>query len=287
MNIQSLLIACAALTGAPHAAAQAANPSTTQPAAGQYLVTPSGKLIGLELATRSDKDVGEIGDLLIDPRSGEIRYAVVGVGGFLGIGEDDRVVPWSRIQILRDPQDPQEIRASTELTEQQVEAAPECKSDQVPGADLEARIEQAFGHDDAWAKAGEAPKAYVRLSQLDGAKVLGASGGEIGEIDEIVLAPLSGCIAFVVLDGNDEVGDKDVAIPFARLSVARAGAGGLSITTKVENARLREAPAYDEEQWQRVSSTAWMTDLSKHYECEPFWKTTRFASAPRAKPEQQ
>ena len=39
--------------------------------------------------------LGAIDDLMIDKRSGEVRYAVLEFGGFLGMGTDRYPLPWS------------------------------------------------------------------------------------------------------------------------------------------------------------------------------------------------
>ena len=41
------------------------------------------------------KFLGEIEEILIDTRTGCIRYVVLGIGGFLGIGRERFAVPWS------------------------------------------------------------------------------------------------------------------------------------------------------------------------------------------------
>ena len=45
---------------------------------------------------RSDGDrIGTIERVMIDKRSGKVAYAVMTFGGFLGIGEEYRALPWS------------------------------------------------------------------------------------------------------------------------------------------------------------------------------------------------
>lgn len=45
---------------------------------------------------RSDGDkIGTIERVMIDKRSGKVAYAVMTFGGFLGIGDDYRALPWT------------------------------------------------------------------------------------------------------------------------------------------------------------------------------------------------
>jgi sporulation protein YlmC with PRC-barrel domain len=46
----------------------------------------------------SDNTIGDIKDVLVD-RAGKITALVVGVGGFLGIGEKDVAVPFNAVQV--------------------------------------------------------------------------------------------------------------------------------------------------------------------------------------------
>ena len=46
--------------------------------------------------------LGEIEEIMLDVRSGRIAYAVMSVGGFLGIGEKYFAVPWSALTMDTD-----------------------------------------------------------------------------------------------------------------------------------------------------------------------------------------
>lgn len=42
--------------------------------------------------------LGSIDDLMIDKRSGQVRYAVLEFGGFLGMGSDRYPLPWNMLK---------------------------------------------------------------------------------------------------------------------------------------------------------------------------------------------
>ncbi|MEO7242170.1 MAG: PRC-barrel domain-containing protein, partial [Variovorax sp.] len=42
--------------------------------------------------------LGSIDDLMIDKRSGQVRYAVMEFGGFLGMGTDRYPLPWNMLK---------------------------------------------------------------------------------------------------------------------------------------------------------------------------------------------
>jgi len=57
-------------------------------------------LMGLDIYGEKDEKLGDIEDLVIDPKSGTIRYAVLSFGGFLGMGDKFFAVPWTDIQFV-------------------------------------------------------------------------------------------------------------------------------------------------------------------------------------------
>lgn len=278
MNFRAPLLTLAvAALGAP-LFAQTAAPAA-QNAGHAHVLSPSAKLLGLPLRNDSDRNLGEIGDVLVDPRSGEIRYAVLEVGGFLGMGEDQRVIPWAFVQVVPDEKDAEKCHARTNLTESQIKAAPKCKTGQRFDAELDRRIEATFGKDDAWAWTGKDPATFAWLSQIDGVEIKDASGKSLGKLQDVILAPQNGCIAYAIVDTTNEAGDKDVAVPWSELKLNYDRNDQLAATTSLERAKLAAAPEFDDKDWKRMSSTAWMNELSTYYACDPFWKNARFASA--------
>lgn len=98
VKIHEVLLVVAGVALVTSALGQGASSGANQgQEAHPYVLCPSGKVIGLDLHNETEKNLGDIGDLLIDPHSGEIRYAALEVRGILGIGEEFRVVPWSFI----------------------------------------------------------------------------------------------------------------------------------------------------------------------------------------------
>jgi len=251
-----------------------------------FALYPAEKVIGLDVRNDSEKNLGDIGDLLIETHSGEIRYAALDVGGFLGVGEDHRVVPWSLIRIVPDEKNADKCHARTSLTEDQVKAAPKCKAHERIDVDLEKRMEASFGKHESWAydeKGGKGDAVLAWCSRMDGALVRDPAGRDVGTVKHVVLAPANDCAAYAVIDTKKEAGNKLVALPWSRLAFAYDGENKLTATTPVEIARFAAAPEYDKKDWKRMSSTAWMNEITTYYACDPFWKTPRFATA-RPKP---
>ena len=45
-----------------------------------------------------DQGLGDVVDLLVNVDAGQLLYAMVGSGGFLGIGQTTKAVPWEAMQ---------------------------------------------------------------------------------------------------------------------------------------------------------------------------------------------
>jgi sporulation protein YlmC with PRC-barrel domain len=54
----------------------------------------SDKVEGTAVYDRSGENLGSIHNVMIDKVSGQVRYAVMSFGGFLGIGSDYHPLPW-------------------------------------------------------------------------------------------------------------------------------------------------------------------------------------------------
>ena len=61
-------------------------------------VLKASHLIGMKVQGTDGKKLGDIKDLVVDPADGDIDYAVLDFGGFLGIGDKYFAVPWEAIQ---------------------------------------------------------------------------------------------------------------------------------------------------------------------------------------------
>jgi sporulation protein YlmC with PRC-barrel domain len=62
----------------------------------------ASKVVGLSVYNDNNQSIGSINDLLTD-KSGNIKAAVIGVGGFLGVGEHLVIIPFDKIKFVNEP----------------------------------------------------------------------------------------------------------------------------------------------------------------------------------------
>jgi sporulation protein YlmC with PRC-barrel domain len=62
----------------------------------------ASKMVGLSVYNDKNESVGSINDLLTD-KSGNIKAVIIGVGGFLGVGEHLVAVPLDKVKFVSEP----------------------------------------------------------------------------------------------------------------------------------------------------------------------------------------
>lgn len=84
----------------------------------------ASKLMGANVTNNAGEKIGRINDVLID-KDGKVAAVVIGVGGFLSMGERDAAVAYSSLKLTRDSSNNPLV--SVNLTKDQLKAAPEWK----------------------------------------------------------------------------------------------------------------------------------------------------------------
>ena len=101
----SAMLASVALAQSPSATTDRA--TTAAPAAASDTSSFKGnwrtsKLVGLNVYNDSNESLGSISDLLTD-KNGDIKAVVIGVGGFLGVGEHLVAVAFDKVKFVEEP----------------------------------------------------------------------------------------------------------------------------------------------------------------------------------------
>jgi sporulation protein YlmC with PRC-barrel domain len=68
----------------------------------QGILLSTETLLGSDVKNPQAQDVGTLKQLMVDPHTGRVMYAVVAMGGFLGMGEKTVIVPWNALEVGRD-----------------------------------------------------------------------------------------------------------------------------------------------------------------------------------------
>jgi sporulation protein YlmC with PRC-barrel domain len=252
--------AVATLLGAPVLTAAAWADSA--PTAQAQLQVDAENLLGLDVVNAEGETIGEIDNVVIDA-DGQVRHVIVGVGGFLGLGEKNVALPWDQIVLSADGES-----VTVPYTKDQLAGLPshvypeEVGSGTVYGYDDDVRVNSYLSVErEAAAEAAEetgetvaeaaaeaagttAPSATaqtgatvttdaarIEASALLGADVRTTAGESVGDVDEIWL-DANGQVAGLVVDvgGYLGIGSDPVLLAWSDLQISRDGDDVIAVT---------------------------------------------------------
>ncbi len=274
-------------------AASTTQPATTTAAAtsaeGGYLASVGSEeflasnLVGDSVYSGANTSSDRIGDInnLIVSSNGRVEGIVIGVGGFLGIGEKDVGVPFDNVSMTRGENG--QPHAMLAASRDQLKNAPsfeDDKADQMAAntnttatgttgmaagtaagtagmAAGTASTGMATDTTDATSTASTGgtramntgtPVTGAELSadNLMGTSVYGPNNQTIGSIGDIALTP-QGQVDAVIVDvgGFLGIGAKPVAVAMDNLNFMRDSGGKITLTTQFTQDQLRNAPEYN------------------------------------------
>jgi sporulation protein YlmC with PRC-barrel domain len=173
-------------------------------------------ILGAPIEDQQGENIGTVDELLVDRESGQIIYAVVGYGGFLGIGQRDIMVPWTALnpvpEVAEDA-DRDRLYFVSNIDEETLANAPEIDLDEV----LEARTpdwdaeQRAYWdqHTETLPLTGEpemmAAPVRIRGGAVTGVDfdVLNPQGEDIGDVEEMIVDQNMQHIQYAVVDFDD------------------------------------------------------------------------------------
>lgn len=90
----------------------------------------SNKVEGTAVYNRAGDRLGTVYNFMVDKRSGQVEYAVMSFGGFLGIGEEYSPLPWDQLTY-----DTDQGGYVVDLTKEVLQGGPRYKTGQEPTFD--------------------------------------------------------------------------------------------------------------------------------------------------------
>lgn len=112
-------------TKATPATTTATMPTTVAAAPLFHVATPgerqASRLVGATVYSSAGEKVGDVNDLLVDA-AGKVSGVVVGVGGFLGVGEKSVALSWNAVTVGAEPNG--KPRLSAAVTKDMLQKAP-------------------------------------------------------------------------------------------------------------------------------------------------------------------
>ena len=87
----------------------------------------SDKVEGTAVYDRNGTKLGSVYNFMVEKRSGQVAYAVLSFGGFLGMGSSYHPLPWNQLTY-----EPAQGGYVVDLTKEQLEGAPTYSASEAP-----------------------------------------------------------------------------------------------------------------------------------------------------------
>ncbi|GLQ15938.1 PRC-barrel domain-containing protein [Maritalea porphyrae] len=238
-------------------AAMASSTETKLTMSGQAVL--ASNLLGKKVYTSADADaksVGDINDVVMD-QNGNAEWVIVGVGGFLGMGEKEVALSIEQVDwVERDG----ERVVITNMTKAQLEAAAEFNRDALNDDDKYQPFQFSWTEEGKkrldvlkswdWEHSNMMQVAYEDLSAdaLIGTRVKDPNNDDIGEIGDVLLTEKGEVTAYIVdVGGFLGLGEKPVALSNSRIHIYQDADANLMVRSDFTKAELENSTTYDAE----------------------------------------
>ena len=214
--------------------------------------------------------IGEVNDLIVGT-DGDVDAAVIGVGGFLGVGEKNVAVSFDNLKLVTDNDGDRYVVLDT--TKEELESAPEFEVQAAvtptepapdstatgpvtpPRGDMTAEAPQTLNPTAPTEPPAASLPSRDTLKSVDvgtissdnviGANIYSSDDEDVGEISEVIMTD-DGKFEAVVVDvgGFLGIGAKSVAIAFADLDFKADESGAIYVYTNFTEDQLQAAAEY-------------------------------------------
>ena len=250
-----------------------ANESEKPAANSVALVERAERIIGQDVTGGTNAlPLAELEDLLVDLESGRIIYAILD----LDMSRRDVAVP---IELLKGNGRTFEFTGDMA----KLSDAPLCSNEpelraQQRGTAFLTRVNQHFDRANEISQA----RALFFARELPGMAVRGASGGKIGEVENLALDLKAHRIAFVIVapERSLKFDDRLLALPPGAFNQFEHSA--LGVTASLE--QLSSAPGLKRGDWASLSDRSWGARVYQHFGKEFYFQTEQLEPTSESRP---
>jgi len=279
--------------------------NASMPTANKMFCNKASDVLGAKVRNAQKAEIGEVEDLIVDPTTGRIEFAVVSIDARKP-GDQWYAVPFQKLTLPyamdkdtleagstdkeRDAKkDMREPEFVLDLDQAKLDTAPGFNKDKWPDLNAPAwrtDLERFYGTTRTGETAGSGdvvgtqPRA-VRVSKVLDQKVRTTADENLGEVEELVVDPKNARIAFLVVStgGFLGMGEKMHAIPWeAARAKARTDKDNDELIVNVTKDRLTKAPEFKKDDWVRLNDPTYMNEVYTYYGSRPYWSDTNMKS---------
>lgn len=228
----------------------------------------ASNLLGETIYTGAGDDAEAIGDVndVVMSSDGMAEAVIVGVGGFLGMGEKEVAVDFSRLTWTTNKDT---RRLTMSATADELKSAPAFDRSAITGAingmtgtpgmssDANMKTDSSIKSDSSMTNdMAKSPregmsvvdKTSLSAEKLIGTRVYGSNDSDLGEIGDVILSTDNKIEAYIVdVGGFLGLGEKPVALDASKLEIMQDANGNMSIYTPYTEEQLKNQPKYSEQ----------------------------------------
>jgi len=234
------------------------SPATAAQAATATQAVPDGNLVSKIMGVAvyngtgdNAENIGEVNDIVLS-KDGAAESLVIGVGGFLGIGEKNIAYDFNKAQwaekdgkrwlVINATKD--ELKALPEFDTKAYDATVSTASTKPTPPAATAPMDSTAAVDKTTLT--EMPIDKIRAEELIGTNVYGADDANVGKIGDVVLTGDKKIDAVIIdVGGFLGVGAKEVAVGFEKLKFMTDKNGNKYLYTNFTKDQLTAQAAYD------------------------------------------
>jgi sporulation protein YlmC with PRC-barrel domain len=180
-----------------------------------------------DVVNQANEKIASVTDLILTP-DGKVRYAVLGVGGVIGIGAKYTAIPWERL-------DAHHVNgkwaANLNMSKEALEKAPMFESDnykELMNAQWVSRVRDFFAtqagpssaSDKDRTSSSEGLTTVLRASKILGAKLRNSQAENLGSIEDLLLDRNSQVVFAIVGHGGVlGIGENYIPVPWSKLKL--------------------------------------------------------------------
>jgi sporulation protein YlmC with PRC-barrel domain len=227
------------------------------------------KLMGEEVLTSDHQRTGRINDFVVDQDSGQILYAIVGIGGVLGVGETRIAAPPGVFTQAKQGD------VQLNVDKHKLTQAPHLTEDFSKDINVDF-LNNIYGYFGQTGWTGSTPaalsKAARKVSDLIGLNVVNSGRQEIGKVQTVFLNVPKGREDFVVLSPTVDLklGNNYYALPFQALKFSP---DQKTLVADLTKEKLSNGPRFAKDDWSELSDPGWAQKVYQYYGQPPTSET--------------
>ncbi len=216
----------------------------------------SNKVEGTPVYNPMGERLGKVHHLMIDKYTGQVAYAVMSFGGFLGMGEKYYPLPWEMLTY-----DTRMGSYVVDLDRGKLENAPSYTSGDAPNwsdRSYTARIDNYWHNDRTGGLAADETDRLISSDKVEGTPVYNPKGERLGKVHHLMIDKYTGQVAYAVMSfgGFLGIGEKYNPLPWKMLTYDTRLGG---YVVDLDRSKLENAPSYtsaDAPNWSDPSYSA-------------------------------